>query len=152
MGEIFHGLNFRSWSHPQKFAATKFFCHLESCSIEKWLLSSKKKHWKKLCVHGYHIYNDMGNCCWRNAGLRERVEERLWPWYAKSATVCLYIAEVAFRWTNCIRLRSDWAQCLFSCTGPPNSDSIPRLHFISIPWTAAVVILGTMALQVVTML
>ena len=55
--EIFRGLNFQfSWlKPPTKIGRHENFATLTVCSMERWLLSSEKK----LCVCGYHVYNDI---------------------------------------------------------------------------------------------
>ena len=145
MGEIFCRLNFHGvrflWLKPP----TKICCHENFATLTWW----KDGCWvQKKAMRAWipRLQQHMGSCCWRNAGLCKRAEECSWPWYAKLATMCLLFAVVAFCWRNCIYLRSNWAQCLFSCTGPLNSDGIPRLHFISIPQATAMTIFSISAL------
>ena len=61
--------------------------------------------------------------------------------WRKFATAYLLCAVVAFLCTNFIRCRSEWAQNLLICTGPPNSASIRESCLSNKPRAAAVTIL-----------
>ena len=61
---------------------------------------------------------------------------------AKSTGACLLLAVVAFLWTNFIHFNSTLAQCLLSCTCPPNSASYVLSQFSKMPLAAAIAILA----------
>ena len=74
VGEIFRRLNFRGvkflWLKPPtkiwplwQFARWKDGCWVQKKAMRAWIP---------------RLQRHMGSCCWRNAGLRERAEERSW--------------------------------------------------------------------------
>ena len=60
----------------------------------------------------------------------------------KSAFECLLLAVVAFLFTNFMRLKSNYAQCLFSSIWPSNSTKLDWSQDSRMPLAAAIAILA----------